>query len=225
MGCTKGDGDCSRNEYPVHRVTISHDYYMMKSEVTQKLYNKVYNRSGLKGDSRPVRHVSWYGAVKFANALSVQMGLEECYSISGKDVIWPKGVKCTGWRLPTEAEWEYAARGGEEYKYSGSNSVSYVGWTNRNSASNSHSVCGKEENGYGLCDMSGNVFEWVWDRYGYYSSTSVTDPTGPSTGTERVFRGGSWCYTADRARVSDREGSNPSVSGNRRAFRLTRTIR
>ena len=94
---------------------------------------------------------------------------------------------CTGWRLPTEAEWEYAARGGESYKYAGSNAVAYVAWYSSNSSGQTHDVCGKNRNGYGLCDMSGNVSEWVWDWKGSYSSSPTVDPWGPISGSYLCF--------------------------------------
>jgi len=238
MGCTKGDSECRDNEKPAHTIiSINNDFYIMKSEVTQGLYEKVMgtNPSNFKdcGSDCPVESVSWYDAVKFANALSKKEGLEQCYSISGENVTWSKGVNCTGWRLPTEAEWEYAARGGESYKYAGSNNVDEVAWygfysdpKGTSKQETTHPVCGKKTNGYGLCDMSGNVYEWVWDWYDWEEySTSVGDPTGPSTGSFRVYRGGSWSSVASSARVSYRFRNDPSYRGNYQGFRFTRTIR
>ena len=107
-------------------------------------------------------------------------GLSECYRISGTNVTW-SDVNCSGWRLPTEAEWEYLARGGGEHKYSGSNSIGDVAWYRDNSGRETHPVGQKQANGFGLYDMTGNVWEWTWDWYGDYSSGSVTDPRGPSS--------------------------------------------
>jgi len=213
MGCTSTsklsycDNEFASDEKPIHRVTISRSFYLMKSEVTQELYEKVMgeNPSTFKGSRRPVEGVSWYEAARFANALSKLEGREECYQIGSGDspsVRW-SNKSCTGWRLPTEAEWEYAARGGQSYIYAGSNRLDDVAWTSENSSNQTHDVCLKSTNGFGLCDMSGNIREWCWDKYGAYSSSSKTDPRGVES-SYRVFRGGSWWGSDWYARVSDR---------------------
>lgn len=226
MGCTSEQGnDCFSHESPAHQVTLSTDFYMMKSELTQGVYQQIMgnNSSYHSGSNRPVENVSWYDAVEFANALSVQQGLVECYNISGNSVNW-SNPDCTGWRLPTEAEWEYAARGGESYKYPGSNTVGDVAWYSSNSSGQTQDVCLKQENGYGLCDMSGNVWEWVWDWYNseYYSSSPTVDPQGPTSGSYRVRRGGSWSRSARYVRVSNRSYDGPSSALVNLGFRLCR---
>ena len=222
MGCTSEQGsDCVSDEKPVHKVTISKDFYMMESEVTQALYESVMrsNPSHVKGANRPVENVSWYDAVNFANKLSALEGREQCYQINGENVSW-NNKDCKGWRLPTEAEWEYAARGGQSYKYAGSNSVDEVGWNNEDFARGHHDVCGKTKNGYGLCDMSGNVWEWVFDWYGDYSTENQSNPQGKSTGSYRVLRGGSWYHSPKYLRVSLRSYYSPDIRYNGLGFRL-----
>ena len=226
MGCTSEQGsDCYDWEKPVHEVTISYSFYMMKSEVTQGLYKNVMGDSPWKdetndcyrlgneaiGGNQPAHCVSWFDGVKFANKLSKKEGLEECYTIDGENVSF-KGLGCNGWRLPTEAEWEYAARGGQQFKYAGSNNPDEVAWYDEYLIMGSpHPICKKSPNGYGLCDMSGNVWEWVWDKKCDYSSSSLSDPIGDScNGSNRVVRGGAWSDNSRLLRVSLRHGFRPS---------------
>ena len=176
MGATSEQGsDADSNEKPTHQVTLS-DYMICKTEVTQELWQAVMgkNRSRFKGDNLPVENVSWNDCQKFIKKLNSLTGLQ--------------------FRLPTEAEWEYAARGGNKskgYKYSGSNDIGSVAWYTSN-ASGTKPVATKAPNELGLYDMSGNVWEWCSDWYGSYSSDSQTNPKGPSSGFGRVNRGGSW---------------------------------
>ena len=225
MGCTEGDSDCIDHEKPLHKVTISKDFYLMKSEVTQELYESVIrsNPSTVKGLKLPVESVSWFDAVTFANKLSKLEGLEECYQINGKDVQW-SNKDCKGWRLPTAAEWEYAARGGQDFKYAGSNLLDDVAWYESNSEGQIHPVGQKKPNGFGLYDMSGNVWEWVWEWSEDYSTESQLDPTGPSTGSIRVIRGGGWDGVPRILRVSFRVGSGPADRNVSLGFRLGRSL-
>lgn len=200
------------SEEPVHEVTVD-SFYMGTYEVTQDIYEEVMgtNPSYWKGAKLPVEQVSWYDAVAFANALSRKDGLEEVYTINGETVScdWSK----KGYRLPTEAEWEYAARGGAKsqgYTYAGSNTVGDVAWYNNNSEDMTHDAGSKKANELGLYDMSGNVFEWVWDWYDDYSATAQTNPTGSSTGSYRVLRGGSWGNNASYVRAANRCSLTPS---------------
>ena len=198
MGCTSEQGgDCDSDESPYHRVTISNDYYIGKFEVTQELYEAVMgiNPSNWKAFDRPVEMVSWNDAMEFCAELSRMTGRR--------------------FTLPTEAEWEYAARGGKKTtnaKYSGSSSVATVAWYDGNSGSQTHPVGKLRPNELGIYDMSGNVWEWCLDWYGSYGSASQTDPMGPGSGSDRVFRGGSWYCGAGCCRVSDRGNNSP---GNR----------
>ena len=231
MGCTKGDSDCKSNEKPSHKVTLTKGFYMMTTEVTQGLYKDVMGDNPSNNSSCancPVENVSWYDVVKMANKLSEKDGQESCYQIgsgSRPSVSW-NNKDCTGWRLPTEAEWEYAARGGEDYKYAGSNNIDEVAWYSSNSGSQTHPVGQKKANGYGLYDMSGNAWEWVWDSWKREYGSSVTDPVYIDTSNSlRVYRGGSWRDVASYTRVSNRIRYKASFRNNHyfEGFRFLRS--
>ncbi len=222
------------NEKPVHSVTISRDFLMSKYEITQKQYEEVMgtNPSYFKGENLPVEMVSWYDAVEFCNKLSDMEGLERCYSGSGADIVcdWD----ANGYRLPTEAEWEYACKAGTTTDfYSGSltnencdpidANLDKIGWYCGNSESKTHEVGQKEPNVFGLYDMSGNVWEWCWDWYGNYTNTAVTDPKGNSSGSFRVLRGGSWIDYAFYCRSAYRSSKIPDLSNHNYGFRVSRT--
>jgi sulfatase modifying factor 1 len=176
------------------------------------------------GSSCPVENVSWLDAVGYANWRSAQEGLESCYVIDGAAVSWPKGLDCAGYRLPTESEWEWAARAGRSRQYSGSNDVDAVAWYSGNSGSTTHPVGQKASNGWGLYDMSGNVWEWCWDVYGEYPTNASVDPLGASTGSDRVARGGSWYSNPAYVRVALRYGITPSGSYDALGLRLARSL-
>ena len=205
MGATSEQGgDAYRDEKPVHSVTLS-DYYIGETEVTQELWEAVMGSkpSKFKGSQRPVERVSWKDCQEFITRLN---------QLTGKN-----------FRLPTEAEWEYAARGGNNsqgYKYSGSNTIGNVAWYGDNSNSQTPNVKTKSPNELRIYDMSGNVYEWCQDWYGNYSSGSQTNPTGPSSGSYRVDRGGGWGYNALHCRVSDRFSNLPGGRGSILGLRL-----
>lgn len=206
MGATLEQGyDCFADERPTHQVTLS-DYYIGQTEVTQELWVAVMgnNPSYNIGNSRlPVEQVSWNDCQEFIQKLN---------RLTGKR-----------FRLPTEAEWEFAARGGNQskgYKYSGSNRIDDVAWYDGNSGGATHEVAICAPNQLGIYDMSGNVNEWCSDWYGEYSSSSQTDPTGPADGSYRVLRGGSWYTFAIGCRVADRGGVTPDYLDNGGGFRL-----
>ena len=185
--------DADDDEKPTHSVTLS-SYYICKYEVTQALWRAVMssNPSNFKGDNLPVECVSWNDCQTFINRLN---------SYTDRN-----------FRLPTEAEWEFAARGGNysrHYKYSGSNYISDVAWYDGNSGNRTHPVGTKQANELDLYDMSGNVWEWCSDWYGSYSSYSQNDPTGPNSGSNRVGRGGSWYGSAWFCRWSNRGDITP----------------
>lgn len=211
-----------------HMVTLTKDFWMAESEVTQKQYRNLMGASpsGFMGDDLPVEKVSWLEAVDYCNALSVKEGLTPCYQVSGTTVGWADGLACTGYRLPTEAEWEYAASPatGARTVYAGSDLPDGVAWYSGNAGTTTHAVKTKTANGRGLYDLSGNVSEWVWDWYqSSYETLPSTDPIGPNTGTYRVIRGGAWYVTAAGSRVAGRDNSTPSFRVSYLGFRIVRS--
>lgn len=209
MGATSEQlGDADSDEKPAHQVTLS-DYYIGETEVTQELWKAVMgsNPSYFTGNlQRPVEQVSWNDCQAFIRKLNELTG--------------------ANFRLPTEAEWEYAARGGAKAQgnlYSGSYAIGDVAWYTSNSSSTTHPVKTKQPNELGLYDMSGNVWEWCADWYGssYYSSSPQTNPTGPSSGSYRVLRGGGWGSDATYCRVADRYNDAPSDTYSGSGLRLS----
>ena len=203
MGATsEQEDDADSDEKPVHSVTLS-SYYIGKTEVTQALWQAVMgsNPSAFQGADLPVECVSWNDCQEFIQKLN---------RLTGRN-----------FRLPTEAEWEFACRGGNKsngYKYSGSNDIDNVAWYD--GYSGAHPVGTKAPNELGIYDMSGNVWEWCSDWYADYTSYSQTDPTGPQSGSFRVYRGGSWYFNARYCRSSGRGGSDPSDRSNILGLRL-----
>ena len=212
-----------------HMVTLTTDFWMADSEVTQRQYRSLIGTSpsSFKGDDLPVEHVSWFDAVAYCNSLSVKEKLTPCYQINGTTVEWVDGLKCTGYRLPTEAEWEYAANPATPPRtiYAGADTADGVAWHSGNAANTTQAVKGKTANGRGLYDLSGNLLEWVWDWYqGSYEALPRTDPIGPLTGTSRVFRGGAWLFAASYARVAQRNSFSPLLRNDNVGFRIVRSI-
>jgi len=205
MGATPEMINPDTDEKPVHRVTLTNDYYIGKYEVTQALWQAVTdsNPSNFKGNDLPVEMVSWNDCQDFISKLN---------SMTGKR-----------FHLPTEAQWEYAARGGKKsrgYQYSGSNTLGDVAWYSGNSCSRTHAVGTKQPNELGIYDMAGNVWEWCQDWYGSYSSSPQTNSTGAVSGSYRVFRGGSWYYSAWYCRTSYRRNGTPGFRDNDLGLRL-----
>lgn len=204
MGATSEQGSEISDEKPVHSVTLS-GYYIGKTEVTQALWQAVMgsNPSYFEGDDLPVEQVSWDDCQEFIRKLN---------SLTGQN-----------FRLPTEAEWEFACRGGNNsrgYKYSGSNYIDNVAWYDGNSGDKTHPVATKSPNELGIYDMSGNVWEWCADWYGDYSSGRQTNPKGPYGGSDRVYRGGSWDGDARICRSSIRDYYYPAYRGYYLGLRL-----
>ena len=194
MGATPEMENPYDSEKPVHRVTLTNNYYIGKYEVTQALWQAVMgsNPSYFKGDDLPVEKVSWDDCQDFISKLNAMTGKR--------------------FRLPSEAEWEYAARGGKKsrgYQYSGSNTLGDVAWYYGNSGPKTHAVGTKQPNELGIYDMTGNVWEWCQDWFGSYSSSPQTNPTGAASGSIRVCRGGSWNYSAGLCRTSYRGNNSP----------------
>ena len=202
MGSTSGFND----ERPVHQVTLTNDYYIGETEVTQKLWTAVMGSNpshNTRSNQFPVEKVSWDDCQTFITRLN---------TLTGRT-----------FRLPTEAEWEFAARGGNAsvgYTYSGSNTLDDAVWYRDNSGYQTHEVATKAPNELGIYDMSGNVWEWCQDWYGSYSSYAQTNPTGPTSGSFRVNRGGSCVYDAAFSRVAARNGISASSANNNLGLRL-----
>ena len=222
-GCAKGKKSVARG---IKMVSIpERNFKMLNTEVTQKLYTSIMgsNPSYHEGDNNPVEKVSWYDAIYFCNKLSEKEGLTPVYSVDGITDVSKWGytphneeelegnirqnLAANGYRLPTEAEWEYAAEGGEDYTYSGSNNLKKVGWYEDNSGNRTHPVAQKEANGYGLYDMSGNVWEWCWD-------------VGPYSSNSRYVRGGSYSDYDSDCRVSYRSSRHACYQYNSLGFRV-----
>ena len=201
MGSTNGDSD----ERPVHTVSITEPFYLQKTEVTQGQWNAVMGTNPARfsscGELCPVEQVSWD---------DVQLFLRRLNELDpGK-----------GYRLPAEAEWEYACRAGTTGDYGGTGNLEEMGWHSENSGSQTHTVAEKRPNAWGLYDMHGNVWEWVQESYGPYPEGGVPDPAQPSTRTARVLRGGSWFSHGVNTRCARRYGYPPSYKDYAGGFRL-----
>jgi len=194
MGCAPADTDCDSNEKPLHKISITKAFEIGKYEVTQAQWQAVMgtNPSKFKGPNLPVENISWRLTQEFMQKMNDR-----------KD-----GYK---YRLPTEAEWEYAAKAGT---HSAAAQLGTVAWYEENSGSTTHPIGTKQPNAWGLFDMQGNVWEWVQDWFGktYYASSAAADPTGPPTGVFRVARGGSWSDVAEFTRLSMRSIAEPGYA-------------
>ncbi|MCL1865065.1 MAG: formylglycine-generating enzyme family protein [Spirochaetes bacterium] len=235
---------------PVHSVTLTKGFYMSKYQVTQEQYAAVMattNPSNFNGDSgkepaegeiqgkRPVENVTWYDAVEFCNKLSDLEGLDRVYEITGRTPA--SGYPITsatvtvldwtnnGYRLPTEAEWEYACRAGTTTAYNTGDTISNnTGWYDSNSENKTHEVGKKPANDWGLYDMHGNVYEWCGDLHETYSGSAVLDPRGPEIGSDRVIRGGAWLSDGQSLRSASRHRYNPGSRYYNTGFRVARSL-
>lgn len=235
--------DWRSDDETAHPVTVS-DFYMGIYEVTQKEYQEITkkNPSNFKGDNLPIENLTWYEAVAYCNARSEKEGLEKVYTVDGQNVTWNRSAN--GYRLPTEAEWEYACRGGTETPFNTETSISpeesnyfghypYLIEENYFSQEKLDTEPGEyrettvlvdsfSPNKWGLYNMHGNVGEWCWDYYGAYADGEQTDPAGAETGTRRIYRGGGWNDFAKHIRSAYRASSPADRSSASVGLRLVR---
>jgi formylglycine-generating enzyme required for sulfatase activity len=207
-----GEGD--DDEKPAHRVRMS-AFLMDRTEVTQTSYESLMgsNPSKFRGPDRPVESLKWLSALTYCNRRSQKEGLKPCYDLKTQACDF----SADGYRLPTEAEWEYACRAGGSGEYCFGNHTAALddwAWSKENSLGATHPVAQKKPNAWGLYDMHGNVAEWCQDCYSpqSYRQAVVDDPRGPASGEERVLRGGSWSSKAERCRSAARDGQSPGLA-------------
>ena len=222
MGSPDNEFGFSNREGPQHQVTVS-SFYIGIYPVTQAEYQEIMgvNPSEFRGSSLPVEQVNWFDAIEYCNRLSIKEGLTPAYTVTGTNVRWNR--EANGYRLPTEAEWEYACRAGTQTPFYSGTSVNDAGWYAANSGGRTRPVGEKQPNSWGLYDMHGNVLEWCWDWLGNYTSEGQTNPQGAATGTTRVYRGGSWRFEAYQTRSAYRFGNNPNLRSFLVGFRLARS--
>jgi len=230
MGCTSEQPKCDKDEKPVHKVTLD-DFAISRYEITNEQYCVFLNEEGIDSDGRDGRisliHIgNSHCQIKYTSGLFVPKEGKAEHPVV--EVTWNGAQEFSKWaggRLPTEAEWEYAARGGHKSKqtiYSGSDKVDSVAWYVGNSRDHAHPVGSKKPNELGIYDMSGNVWEWCYDWYEDYSAEHKNNPEGLKRGNSVVIRGGSWLYYGSFCRVSNRGSSAPSYAFNNYGFRLVR---
>lgn len=217
---------------PVHKVKITYDFYMSETEITQAQWKEVFGSvsdpSKHKGDNRPVEQINWFRAVKFCNEMSAIEGFTPCYTINGEDnaaqVICDFGAD--GYRLPTEAEWEYACRAGTAGEFGGTGNISTMGWTSDDFLNHTSEVAQKQPNDWGLYDMHGNVYEWCWDGFDsfFYEESPETDPVKNADNDipETVIRGGSYLESPSKCSSAARQGRGPTNYEHNIGFRVVR---
>ena len=227
MGCQPGDTRCNEDEFPPHVVMLSRDFYFGTTEVTQELYEFITGKNPSRfrrcGASCPVENISFFDVVEFLNMLSDRESLSRCYVGKAPDLRFV-GMDCPGYRLPSEAEWEYAARTTDSFLFSGGNNPDELAWHKGNAKERTHPVGQKKPNKFGLYDMSGNVLEWCTDWYWEYSAENQTDPVRQEQTESKVGRGGSWFEDAMQSRTSERYYEDPKFQYDLLGFRIAQTI-
>jgi sulfatase modifying factor 1 len=224
MGSPSNEKGRHKNE-AVHRVKLTRPFFLQTTEVTQRAYQALMGKNPSrfsKCKDCPVENVSWFDAIRYVNALSKKQRLPACYDSEGKVIGGDTVYDCKGYRLPTEAEWAFAARAGSTGKRYGE--LDAIAWYVGNSKGKTHPTGTKQPNTFGLYDMLGSVFEWCHDWYSESLGGSPTDPEGPVAGSGRVFRGGSWTNSAKSVRAAYRFRFDPSFARDFYGFRLARTV-
>jgi formylglycine-generating enzyme required for sulfatase activity/tRNA A-37 threonylcarbamoyl transferase component Bud32 len=227
MGAPPTDSMAEEDERTQHNVILSQPFWVANTPVTQMLYRAILgkNPSKFKNEDSPVEMVNWFDAIQFCNALSQRENLMPCYEVKSEedeDVRWNR--QANGYRLLTEAEWEYVARAGGPQLFAGSSTALDVAWFSSNSTGSTHSVKKLSPNLWGLYDLNGNVWEWCWDWFGEYSDGNATDPIGPKLGRGRIFRGGSWAVPEKMVRNTQRGAERPHNRMPGLGFRIARNI-